>query len=241
MTAKVKAKVMGRLSNEMRRRQWNVDELAEHLDESTFTVNKWLQNGKFPRPTRARKVLLFLTDHLPNETYFREATIGEKLYLLRQWEGVTLKTVSIALGISHTLIGQWEKNQRTPADNQLRKLLRYYDFTAEDIEADIEAESFGDRLQEERIMAEKTQFVLSNETNISPTRLSHFENNKLVPKPEEVERLAQSLDLPVLALVLAEDGSPFDGIVMEEPGRKMQHTQVHITYTQRTNHSSPTY
>lgn len=241
MTVDVKGKVMKHLKEEVSRRRWNDARLAEHLDESVFTVNKWLHTNKFPRPIRARKLLMFLTDNVHKETYFIESTAGEKLYLLRHWEGLTIQEVADALGVGHSALSKWEKNKRPPADSDLRKLLRFYGSSPAESGIEINEETFGDRLQDERIMADMTQFRLSDETAISPTRLSHFENNKLIPTAEEIKRLATSLDIPLDALVLAEDGLPFNGILIADTKQDDRKPLVHITYTQRPTTTTTTY
>lgn len=56
---------------------------------------------------------------------------GEKLYLLRNRRGLTLRQLAGMLGVSHTFVAQMEKGGKTPNVAMVLKIARIFDVSTD--------------------------------------------------------------------------------------------------------------
>ena len=62
--------------------------------------------------------------------------LGQRICLLRLKKGKTLEEVSEAIGISHVSLGRYEKGQRKPKSDILKKLAENYKISIDSIYGD---------------------------------------------------------------------------------------------------------
>ena len=61
---------------------------------------------------------------------------GEKLYILRQSRGLTLRVLGDLLDVHHTYVSQLEKGKSIPNANMILKIARFFDVSIDQLMKD---------------------------------------------------------------------------------------------------------
>lgn len=207
----IKLDVIQAVKERMHSNGHNLDDFAETIDESISTVNNWITCGNFPRALRAQKVLRYLAEDVTELAVFESASFGDKLFLMRVREGMTIAEASSAMGISHVSLRNWEKNKKFPTDGQLRKILSFYNIDGDDLGVEVKEETFGQRLQDERLMLGYTQDYVARQVGISTARLSRYESDMQIPGLRVLQNLMHVVGDEYGTLFMSESGEPLKG------------------------------
>lgn len=184
--------------------------LAKKIDASQPTIVRWLNGSQFPRPDKFKAIAKLITEEIKYTDLFKSANLHEKLFLLRNFEGLTITEMADGVLVSDTIIRRWEKDLSIPDDNQMRRLMQYFDVSSEEFGLDIREDSFGARLQDERMGIGLTQAELGERIGRTAAAVSEFENEKRVPSQEDIERLAELFGVSIETLIIDNDNLPYD-------------------------------
>lgn len=209
--ADIKLDVIQAVKERMHQNGHNLDDFAEMIDESTSTVNNWVTCGNFPRALRGQKVLRYLAEDVTELNVFQKASLGDKLFLMRVREGMTIAEAASAMGVSHVSLRNWEKNKKAPSDGQVRRVMLFYNVDGDTLGVEAKDETFGQRLQDERSMLGHTQEEVASRVGISPARLSRYESDTQIPGMRVLRNLMRVIGDEYGALITDEFGEPLQG------------------------------
>lgn len=185
-------------------------ELAEQSGVNYSTITRWVNGRQFPRPDRFKKIVSVLLSDITTDALYHEATLGGKLFLLRNSEGLTVSELAYSLVYSANSIRIWESDTRIPNENQLRRILNFFGIEPHTLGIDVQVDTFGSRMQTERKLLEITQMELAEHIQSDPVTISYYENDKKIPTDKELVALSRALNVSIEALILEEDGLPFE-------------------------------
>lgn len=198
------------IKEQMEISELNNSTLADAVGVGRSTVSRWLNDGQFPRPAAFKQMLSIFDTEIVEVEFFIDAPLSDKFFLLRCAMGLEIKDLAQGMAYNARLIRKWEKGEQVPNAMQLRRIATYFDVTGEDLGVDVPMESFGVRLQSERVSNNLTQEELGQYLGQSPTTISNYENGKQVPSMSELDKLEEVLQLPIELLILSDDDLPFE-------------------------------
>lgn len=207
----LKIKTIEWLKKELENKGYNYRTLADKTDVSRTTVIRWMKGEQFPKPDKFKTMSLLVTNNITHCFVFEEALLHHKLFMLRHFEGLTISEMSIGAMVNVNLLRKWENGSAKPDQNQLRRLMNYFDVTPEIMGLDFKTSTFGSRIQEERMALELTQADVAYHLNKSKTIVSHYENDKMIPTDEDIFKLADIFGHSVESLIVDESDFPYEG------------------------------
>lgn len=201
-----KKRVLEELISEFKEENFTKTFLAEELDVNISTISRWFQGKQFPSPEKFHEIADIVLYNITDLASYKEGTMGQKLFLLRNWEGLTRKEMANSIGFGHILISSWEKDKKTPNDNQLKRLISFFYVRQEDLNANVSQFHLGKNIQEQRVALGLTQEELGMRINRSTSVVSSYERNVTVPPKNILFKLSTALEVPIYYLISDEEG-----------------------------------
>ena len=205
--AVLKEETMDWLKQALFLEEYDYRELSELLGMSRTTIIRWLKAKQFPRPDKFKDLALLITENIADEDVFKKSSLGGKLFLLRNFEGLTINEMSDGAMVNVNLLRRWESGTETPDENQIRRLMQYFDVSAENLGVDVQGVTLGSYIQEERMALEITQDELGLMLGKSSTIISNYENSRRLPTPDDLIKLAEIFEVSVESFLFATEES----------------------------------
>lgn len=152
-------------------------DLADYLNVSSSTINRWYNLERFPRPDVFRLLVTRLYDDVTEFELYDTADTNEKLLLLRLFAGLSLKELSESIIISRTLLSSWEKGSSYPTFTQIQRLALFYDVPQVDLGVPIKHTTLGTKIRQERLALGLTQAELADALGVSSSLMSLYERD----------------------------------------------------------------
>lgn len=127
-----------------------------------------------------------------------DESIGTKIKECRIKKGLTQKQLGDLIGVSPVMISQYETGIRKPKAETINKLslaldskeLLMYNYVIHTNESNI----IGTKIKECRIKKGLTQKQLGSLCDMTQQQIAQYENGKLIPKEETINKIANALE-----------------------------------------------
>ncbi|SMB99871.1 Helix-turn-helix [Thermanaeromonas toyohensis ToBE] len=184
---------------------YTLEELARKSQISPSYLSEIERGHKRPSLKTLDKICSAL--NIPREALIPpedKISLGDKIRLLRQEKGLSLKELSAKAGISFTYLSEIERGAMHPAADTLNKIAAALEVPVSLILADTE-NWIGERLKKMRESLGLTQSALAARAGVSPALVGQIEAGKVRPSLKTIEKLAQALGVAPCSLLVNRD------------------------------------
>lgn len=132
-------------------------------------------------------------------------TTGQMIRKARKHAGLTQTELGRKIGVSGSMIGQWENDLRNPKPASIAKLTAA---TGVDIVESLESQRFDahnpmkdmfNDIRKARKAAGLTQEALAKKLNVNRATISKYETGEISPTIDQLRNIANALDVPLIS------------------------------------------
>lgn len=198
---KFKMELLSELSKQLEEQGFTKTYLAEYLNVSQSTINRWYSFERFPQPSKFRKLADLLISEVHELEFYTNAKLSEKLFTLRYCSGLSLEELSESVIMSRTLLADWERGGSKPTLIQRERLASFYDVDKSELGVPNNGIMIGSKIRQERLALGLTQKDLSDKLGLSPTLISLYERSIEEIPDDVLDSIVEELELSKSYLV----------------------------------------
>lgn len=134
--------------------------------------------------------------------------LGDMIKHLRQKKNITQADFAKILNISPSTIGMWEQNRRSPDNETLKEISKFFNVSVDYLlerYSSANYNSFGERLKHERLDKNLSQKELADLLCLDRTSISKYENGNQIPETPTLEKLASFFNISIDYLLCKSD------------------------------------
>ena len=135
------------------------------------------------------------------------SSIPDRLIEMRVAHGYSQKYIAVTIGVSGTIVSQWESGQRLPSKKNLARLADLYGVSTDylmgrtDKAEPLTAYDTGAALRTVRLANEMSLSDIASIADVSPTVISYWEHNKPPAPIAKLKEIANALNIPISDLI----------------------------------------
>ncbi|KYH31866.1 helix-turn-helix domain-containing protein [Neomoorella mulderi] len=186
-------------------RGYTLDDLAGRAGISPSYLSEIERGHKRPSLKTLDKICSAL--NIPRETLIpaeNSVGLGDKIRLVRQEKGLSLKDLSAKTGISFTYLSEIERGVLHPAADTLSKIASALEVPLSLLVSHTE-NWIGKKLKDVRESLGLTQSALAAQAGLSPAMIGQIEAGKVQPSLNTIEKIAKALGISPCYLLIARD------------------------------------
>jgi|LGVF01.2.fsa_nt_gb transcriptional regulator with XRE-family HTH domain len=184
--------------------------LGELIGVSEVRIGQWERNYRKPKIDVLTKIAQALDVDVSvlSDVSKKDDCVGEKIKKIRKEKGLTQKELGELLGVSDTMIGKWEGNNRKPKIDTLRKIANalQIDFTElmdnnqhEDLSE--KTRDLTKKIRQLRVLKKLTQLELAEKAGVSLITIRRCEKEKQNLTIDTLYKIANALEIDLSELI----------------------------------------
>ena len=125
-------------------------------------------------------------------------TTGQRIQQARKKAGLSQKQLGEKLGLSASMIGQWENDLRNPKFDTLRRIAAALNTPIHNLIPNERGDyvTIGEKIRQVRIGLGMTQEQLAEKCGVATTTIRQYESGRREPREGQIRRIAKALSIP---------------------------------------------